>query len=98
MVRFKSSSRRSPIAATEYRCIGGNPGFDKSLFRFGRPAPLAALRGTQPLHRPGYDLRTRPDMTGSYEYGMLPQALFDELKRKIIERQRKGTGWIIPRE
>jgi hypothetical protein len=26
---------------------------------------------------PGYDLRPRPDRLGSYDYGMLPQSLFE---------------------
>jgi hypothetical protein len=41
---------------------------------------------------PGYDLRPIPGQPGEYAYGMLPQPLFEELRRGILERQRAGRG------
>jgi hypothetical protein len=35
---------------------------------------------------PGYDLRPIPE-TGRYDYGMLPQDLFEALRKGIVERQ-----------
>jgi hypothetical protein len=46
---------------------------------------------------PGYDLRTRADDPSRYEYGMLPQNLFEQLRRGIVERQRLKKTRIIPR-
>jgi hypothetical protein len=46
---------------------------------------------------PGYDLRARADDPSKYEYGMLPQNLFEQLQRKILERQRLKKAKIIPR-
>lgn len=45
---------------------------------------------------PGYDLRPRAD--GRYEYGMLPRALFEELRRGIVELQRIRRARFIPRD
>lgn len=45
---------------------------------------------------PGYDLRPRPD--GSYEYGMLPRGLFEELRQGIIGAQRARRGAIVGRD
>ena len=44
---------------------------------------------------PGYDLRPRPN--GSYEYGMLPQGLFEQLRQGILARQRNRKGRILTR-
>ncbi len=38
---------------------------------------------------PGYDLRPLPGQPGRYDYGMLPQALFETLKTAILERHRR---------
>lgn len=46
---------------------------------------------------PGYDLRPRPDNSARYDYGMLPQNLFEQLRHAIIERQRKRKSKIVPR-
>jgi hypothetical protein len=44
---------------------------------------------------PGYDLRPRPN--GSYDYGMLPQGLFEQLRQGILTRQRSRKGRITTR-
>lgn len=46
---------------------------------------------------PGYDLRPRTDRLGGYEYGMLPQGIFEQLRKSVIERQRLRKAKIIPR-
>ena len=46
---------------------------------------------------PGYDLRARVDEPGRYEYGMLPQTLFEQLRHGIIERQKLQKTKIISR-
>jgi len=45
---------------------------------------------------PGFDLRPRPD--GSYDYGMLPPGLFEDLRRGILELQRVRKGSVVGRE
>lgn len=37
---------------------------------------------------PGYDLRTIPGKPGIFAYGVLPQSLFEQIRRSILERQR----------
>ena len=37
---------------------------------------------------PGYDLRPVPGKPGSYDYGMLPSHLFEQLRQAILQRQR----------
>jgi hypothetical protein len=37
---------------------------------------------------PGYDLRPIPGRTDSCVYGMLPKALFEQLRQAIVARQR----------
>jgi hypothetical protein len=39
---------------------------------------------------PGFDLRPIPRPEGGYEYGMLPRALFEQLRQAILARQRAG--------
>lgn len=68
------------------------------------PAPVAKALGLDgerhwlrldELNRfswPGYDLRTIPGRAGKYDYGMLPQPLFEALKQGILERQRAKRG------
>jgi hypothetical protein len=46
---------------------------------------------------PGYDLRPRTDRRGGYEYGMLPQPIFEQLRRSVIERQRLRRAKVVPR-
>jgi hypothetical protein len=46
---------------------------------------------------PGYDLRARADDPSRYDYGMLPETLFEQLRRGIVERQRLRKAKIIPR-
>jgi hypothetical protein len=41
---------------------------------------------------PGYDLRAIPGQPGRYDYGMLPQPLFEALKQGILDRQRARRG------
>ncbi len=45
---------------------------------------------------PGYDLRPRPD--GSYDYGMLPRALFEKLREGIIKASKAKRGRVVPRD
>jgi hypothetical protein len=45
---------------------------------------------------PGYDIRPRSN--GSYAYGMLPPALFDQLRRGILELQRVRKARIVSRD
>jgi len=45
---------------------------------------------------PGYDLRRRDD--GRYDYGMLPPGLFEQLRQRILDLQRRRKGRIVPRE
>ncbi len=41
---------------------------------------------------PGYDLRPLPDRSGKFDYGMLPQDLFEELRQCILKRQRDSRA------
>jgi hypothetical protein len=47
---------------------------------------------------PGYDLRPIPGHDGDVAYGMLPQALFERLRREILARQTAKRLRIMPRE
>ena len=47
---------------------------------------------------PGYDLRPRTDVPGRFDYGMLPQELFEKLRHGILELQKQRQGRIISRE
>ena len=47
---------------------------------------------------PGYDLRPRTDVPGRFDYGMLPQDLFEKLKQGIVELQRQRQARIVSRE
>jgi len=47
---------------------------------------------------PGYDLRSRPGRPGDYVYGMLPQGLFEQLRKEIQIRQRAGKGRLLSRD
>ena len=47
---------------------------------------------------PGYDLRTIPGKPGEYAYGMLPQPLFEQLRRAILERQKAKSPRIQGRD
>jgi len=47
---------------------------------------------------PGYDLRPRPGRPLRYDYGMLPQALFERLRKGVLERQRERRSRIMPRD
>lgn len=47
---------------------------------------------------PGYDLRTIPGKPGIYAYGMLPQSLFEQIRRAILERQRVTAPRIQARD
>ncbi|RDD61595.1 hypothetical protein DRB17_11710 [Ferruginivarius sediminum] len=40
---------------------------------------------------PGYDLKPIPGR-GTIEYGLLPQGLFEELRTRVIQRQRSRQG------
>ncbi len=45
---------------------------------------------------PGYDLRPKPD--GTYQYGMLPRGLFEELRNGIVAAQKARRAQIVPRD
>jgi len=47
---------------------------------------------------PGFDLRPVPGRDGDAAYGMLPQALFERLRRGILDRQAAKRVRIMPRE
>jgi len=47
---------------------------------------------------PGYDLRPRTDVPGRYDYGMLPQDLFEKLRQGILELQRRRQTRVIGRD
>lgn len=47
---------------------------------------------------PGFDLRPIPGRPDACVYGMLPQALFDQLRQAILGRQRSGRGRTQARE
>jgi hypothetical protein len=38
---------------------------------------------------PGYDLRAIPGRPGEYAYGLLPEALYQALRRAIVARQKR---------
>jgi hypothetical protein len=46
---------------------------------------------------PGFDLRPLPGRPGVYDYGMLPDGLFAELKAGILRRQKALAVRVIPR-
>jgi hypothetical protein len=46
---------------------------------------------------PGFDLRPIPGKPGRYDYGMLPPGLFQQLRDRILARQ-KMRGRVIPRD
>jgi len=41
---------------------------------------------------PGFDLRHIPGKAGRYDYGTLPQALFEQLRQGILDRQQARRG------
>lgn len=41
---------------------------------------------------PGYDLRPVSGKSGSYDYGFLPPALFNQIVAKIIQLRQKGLN------
>lgn len=47
---------------------------------------------------PGFDLRLRPGRSNRYDYGMLPQSLFERVRNGILTRQKARKGRIIPRD
>jgi hypothetical protein len=47
---------------------------------------------------PGFDLRPIPGRDGEVAYGMLPKALFERLRRGILDRQAAKQIRIMPRE
>ena len=47
---------------------------------------------------PGYDLRPRTDLPGRFDYGMLPQDLYEKLRLGILEHQKERRGRTINRE
>jgi hypothetical protein len=47
---------------------------------------------------PGYDLRQIPGREGEYAYGMLPQAIFEALRAKIIARDKARKSRTLKRD
>lgn len=47
---------------------------------------------------PGYDLRSIPGRAGSYQYGMLPRGLFEEVRRRILELQKVRAARVVLRD
>ncbi len=47
---------------------------------------------------PGFDPRPLPGRPGVYDYGMLPEGLYAELKAGILRRQRALAVRVIPRD
>ncbi|MBL8643638.1 MAG: type II toxin-antitoxin system PemK/MazF family toxin [Rhodospirillaceae bacterium] len=47
---------------------------------------------------PGFDLRPIPGTQGRYDYGMLPQELFEKLKQAILARDTAQRRKITPRD
>jgi hypothetical protein len=47
---------------------------------------------------PGYDLPPRPGSAGRFDYGMLPQDLFEKLKSGIIALQRQRKARVTSRD
>jgi hypothetical protein len=46
---------------------------------------------------PGFDLRAIPNQE-TYEYGMLPQEIFEKLKAKIVERNKAKKVQVFKRD
>ena len=46
---------------------------------------------------PGIDLRPIPGKPGEYVYGILPRALFERVRKAILDRQAQRKAKIIPR-
>ena len=47
---------------------------------------------------PGYDLRAIPGSPRRYDYGMLPRALFERLRERLLIRQRTKSAAIQDRD
>lgn len=47
---------------------------------------------------PGYDLRTIPNRPGDYAYGMLPRAIFEQLRQAILDRQTARAARVQRRD
>jgi hypothetical protein len=47
---------------------------------------------------PGYDLRPRAGKPPRYDYGMLPHALFEKLRKSVLDRQRDRQSRILSRD
>lgn len=47
---------------------------------------------------PGYDLRPLRGKPGRYDYGMLPQGLFQQLRNGILARQKARAARVISRD
>jgi hypothetical protein len=47
---------------------------------------------------PGFDLRPIAGGDRRYDYGMLPQDLFERLRIAILEAERARRGMIVPRD
>ena len=47
---------------------------------------------------PGYDLRPVPGNAGTYDYGMLPQDLFEKVRAGILRLQKARRIKAVPRD
>ena len=47
---------------------------------------------------PGFDLRPIPGEPTKYDYGMLPPGLFQQLRERILARQKARIGKIVSRD
>ena len=47
---------------------------------------------------PGYDLRPIPGSPWRYDYGMLPRALFERLRERLVIRQRTKSAAVQNRD
>ncbi len=47
---------------------------------------------------PGFDLRPIPGQPERYEYGMLPRALYEQLRLGILERQKTRKARVVSRD
>jgi len=47
---------------------------------------------------PGYDLRAIPGHPGEYAYGLLPEALYQAVRKAILERQKRVRPQIQKRD
>jgi hypothetical protein len=47
---------------------------------------------------PGYDLRPRPDDPGRWDYGMLPKDFYEEMRRRILDLDRKRRNKVVTRD